>query len=234
VQQGKTATVNLTLNDVSSGLAGYDLVVRFSNPLVADVSEVVYPSWAVLNNTTRKTDGSVRISGVDIFRQVEPGTKDIPLATLSIKGISGGWSSFIIESVYMDADGGSAITPTIPTGTITVPGPSGPSTGGGGGGGGGSGSYISQSRTPATPSPSPTATTPPESTPVQTPPIDEGTSVPLTTRVTEQPPTEAPATTEMPDWTDIIPFSWIVGGIAVLVVLIIAALIALKREREHG
>ncbi|OPX67283.1 MAG: hypothetical protein A4E37_01551 [Methanoregulaceae archaeon PtaB.Bin056] len=233
VQQGKTATVSLTLNDVSSGLAGYDLVIRFTNPVVAEVSEVVYPSWAVMNDTTRKADGSVRLSGIDISRQVEPGTMQIPLATMSIKGISGGSSSFIIESIYMDADGGAVITPTLSTGTITVPGTSGSSSGGsGGGGGGGSSSYVAQSHTSATPSPSPT-TTRPESTPTQTPLPDKGTSVPLTTQATEQPQTEALATTEIPDWNGGIPFSWIVGGSVVVGALIIGATVALNWDRNH-
>ncbi|OPY36822.1 MAG: hypothetical protein A4E40_01430 [Methanoregulaceae archaeon PtaU1.Bin059] len=230
--QGTTATVSLTLNDVSSGLAGYDLAVRFSNPVVAEISDVVYPSWAVMNDTTRKADGSVRMSGIDMSRQVEPGTTSIPLATLKITGITGGSSSLLIESVYMDADGGSIITPTIPTGTITVPGTSGSSTGGGSGGGGGSSSYVAQSHTSATPSPSPT-TTQPESTPTQTPLPDKVTSIPSTTQPAEQPQTEATATTEMPDGYGDVPFSWIVGGIVLVGALIVGTFVAMKWDRDH-
>ncbi len=231
IQQGMTATVSLTLNDLSSGLAGYDLVVRFSNPVVAEISEVAYPSWAVTNDTKRKADGSIRISGVDLSRQVEPGTTVVPLATLKIKGISGGASSVIIESVYMDADGGSIISPTIPTGTITIEGTSGSSSGGGGGGGGSS-SYIIQSHTSVTPSPSPTITQQ-ESTSTQTPLAEKVTSVPSITQPTGQPQTEATTTTGMPYGYGDIPFSWIVGGIVLMGALIVGIFIAMKRDRDH-
>ncbi len=126
VDKGATTEISLVLDDAPSGLAGYDLVVRFSNSPVAEISKVTYPAWAALNNTTRRTDGSVRISGVDRSRQVGPGATAVPLATLTLRGISGGSSSISLESVNMDADGGDLITPDVPNGQITVLGGTGP------------------------------------------------------------------------------------------------------------
>jgi len=228
IQMGATTTVHLALDDALSGLAGYDLVVRFSNPIVAEISEVIYPSWAVINNTTRKADGSVRISGIDISRQVEPGTTDIPLATLKIRGISGGSSSILIESVYMDADGGALITPSLSTGTITVLGTSESSSSGGGGGGGGSGYQVVS--TTLTYSPTVTQT---QSTPTQTQLPHEEDTIPFTTQPTEQILTVTPTTTSIPGLNEGIPFSWVLGGIFVIGVLIISAFIAWKWDKDH-
>ena len=85
VQKSATAEISLVLDDAPSGLAGYDLVIRLSNPGIAEITEITYPSWASLFNTTRNADGSVRISGVDISRQVSPGATAVPLATLKIR-----------------------------------------------------------------------------------------------------------------------------------------------------
>jgi hypothetical protein len=225
VQTGSSATINLTLDDAPSGLAGYDLVVRFSNPGVAEITDVTYPSWAVMYNTTYKSAGSVRISGIDISRQVEAGRTNIPLATLKTKGISGGTSSIIIESVYMDADGGSIITPTLPTGTITVTGTVVSSSGGNGGG---SGYQVTSTTLTHTP-----AITQTQLTPTQTQVPYKEDTIPFTTQQTEQIFTVLTTTTVIPVSNEGIPFSWILGGIIIIGVLIIGAVIAWKWDKDH-
>lgn len=231
---GATTTVHLALDDALSGLAGYDLVVRFSNPIVAEISEVIYPSWAVINNTTRKADGSVRISGIDISRQVEPGTTDIPLATLKIRGISGGLSSIIIESVYMDADGGAVITPTLPTGTITVPGTSGSSSGVSGGGGGGTSSQATQSPTSSTTSPISTSTQI-ATTVIQSPAptIDNSRTLPPVTPSQESTQAGSTVTSGSLEKTEAFPWVWIVGGGVIVIAMILGGYIAMKKERKQ-
>lgn len=225
VQPGNYATINLALDDIPSGLAGYDLVVRFSNPSVAEIVDVTYPSWAVLNNTTHKSAGSVRISGIDLSRQVEAGKTEIPLVSLKIKGISGGTSSIVIESVYMDADGGSIITPTLPTGTITVTGTSVSSSGGHGGGSG----YQVTSTTPThTPTINQT-----QFTPTQTQVLNKEDTIPFTTQQTEQIPTIVTTTMNIPVSNEGIPLSWILGGIIIVGVLIVGAVIAWKWDEDR-
>jgi hypothetical protein len=228
VQKSATAEISLVLDNAPSGLAGYDLVIRFSNPGIVEITEITYPSWAALFNTTRNADGSVRISGVDISRQVNPGMTDILLATLKIRGISGGSSSMSLESVNMDADGGTIITPALPTGQIIVPGTA---TGGGGGGGGGTVSSVTQSQTSPTSTPLPTATNI-QPTPTQSPVFNGGTAQPTTTPTHEPLQTGASATPELPE--DGIPWMWVLGGIIGLGILIIVAFIAWRKEREQG
>lgn len=231
MQKDATATINLALDTAPSGLAGYDLVVRLSNPAVAEISEVTYPPWAVMNDTARKSDGSIRISGIDISRQIDAGMTGIPLATLRIRGISGGSSSIILESVYMDADGGSIINPATATGFVTVQGSSGSTSGGGGGGGGGGSSYQ-----PVVTTPTQTQTAVPVlATSVPTTSAMQPTpgSTPVTTQPTEPALTVAETTTTPYADTTAFPFSILIGGIVVILVLIVAAFIAWKWDRDH-
>ncbi|KQC05721.1 MAG: hypothetical protein APR55_05595 [Methanolinea sp. SDB] len=227
IQKGTTATVDLLLDDAPSGLAGYDLVVRFSNPAVAEISDVTYPSWAILTDTSQKSYGSTRIGGVDVSRQVEAGETDIPLATLKIKGISSGSSSIIIESVYMDADGGGVITPSFPTGSITVPGTSGSYSGGGGG----SGSGVIQSTTSPTLTPSSTATQL-QPTPTHSQTLTEVTTPLSTATINEPTPGGDAAAAGLPKTNPEISLIWIFGGIIVLCMLSVGAFIVWRRERE--
>lgn len=229
VQKSATTEIALVLDDAPSGLAGYDLEIRFSNPGIAKIDGVTYPSWAQLNNTTTRSDGTVRISGVDLSRQVSPGAMSTLLATLTIQGISGGSSSIILGSVNMDADGGDLIIPALPTGQITVPGGSiAPS---GGGGGGSSSSQVTQSTTSPTPTPMPTTTQ------LQSPP----TSSPIFTEEPSQPsatPTDGSiqsrtSVTGLPDMKPGIPWTWIYGGMIVLGAMILGAFVAWRREQEE-
>jgi hypothetical protein len=229
VQKGATTEINLVLDDAPSGLAGYDLVIRFSNPSVAEIAEVSFPSWAALNNMTRKADGSVRISGVDLSRQVSPGMTNVPLATLIVRAVSGGTSSVSIESVNMDADGGAMITPDHATGQIYVPGGSVAPSGGGGGGGD---SYL------VTPTPTSIIASPPatvtlvQSTSQPSPVFTEPTAEPSVTSTQGAPQVEAVVTLQVPEEGGGIPWMWFLGGIIVLSALFLVGFIAWKKEQE--
>jgi len=234
IYKGKTVEINLVLDEAPAGLAGYDLVVRLSNPQVAEFPEVTYPSWAALHNTTRRADGSVRISGVDLSREVSPGATEIPIATLTLRGISGGSSAIILESVNMDADGGDMITPVVSNGQVTVIGDSG--SGGGGGGGSGGGSVSTAPRTSPTTT-QPTATTSPAvttTTPTAVPTSKVTEQVPATTHAGTPEQTTAPITPATPGGTGGIPFAWILGGIVAIAILFIVAFIAWRREERQG
>lgn len=231
VQKSATAEISLVLDDAPSGLAGYDLVIRFSNPGIVEITEITYPSWASLSNTTRNADGSVRISGVDISRQVSPGATAVPLATLNIRGLYGGTSSIALESVNMDADGGDLIIPVLPTGQIIVPGGSGSSSGGGGSSGS-TGYQVTSSPTTPIPTPSPTATQL-QPTPTQSTGFTEDTSQPVTTPKNEPVQPGVTAATGLPEEYPKIPWIWVLGGLLVIGAMILGAFIAWRREGEE-
>jgi hypothetical protein len=231
IARGGSTGITISMNEAPSGLAGYEMVIRLSNPGIAKISDVAYPPWAVLFNTTRNSDGSVRISGVDLSRQVNAGMTGIPLATITVTGVSGGTSSIMMEAVSLDADGGAMITPDLAIGQIYVPG--GSVVPSGGGGGGDSSSYQpTQTQASSTPIPSPTVTLV-QPTGTASPVFTTDTPQPTATFTSEPRQAEVSATLEMPETGGGIPWTWAIGGVIVLAALFIGAFIAWRREEEQ-
>jgi PKD repeat protein len=121
VAEGTTCDFQLSISSLPEGLSGYDLAVTLSNPSIAEITGVQYPGWAGMNNTTPlpQTD-SLRLSGVDLGRNIQAGAEDVLLATITVRADSTGTSAFVISNVNMDADGGGIITPEISSGEIVV------------------------------------------------------------------------------------------------------------------
>lgn len=228
VEKGETAELFLVLDDAWAGLAGYDLVIRFSDPTVAEIPVITYPSWAVLNNTTLNADRSVRISGMDLSQEVNRGMTAVPLATLKIREISEGSSSISLESVHLKAEGGAAIYPALSAGYIIVPGNATQS--GERGADGSSVSYMTQLQTSATP---PDSSLVLPGTSVPTPSGQETVQIPMTT--TPLIPDKTLTLTEqgIPESIGVTPWVWFLGGIIVLGALIVVAFIAWRKEREE-
>jgi hypothetical protein len=150
IAQGTTTEFKLVLDSAPDGIAGYNLNVALSNPAVAEITKVTYPSWGSLNNTTYVSDGLVRMSGVDIAKMVPPGAGEILLGTVNVRGIAQGVTGISINSIRMDADGGGTVVPLVTEAQILVQGGSTviptPTKSGGsysGGGGGGYSGYSS-------------------------------------------------------------------------------------------
>ena len=171
LQQGSSATITLTLDSAPDGLAGYRMTITLSNPAVARITGVSYPSWAVISNTTGVPGSAVRISGVDLGKSIEQGAASVPLATITLQGMGAGTCRIITSDSRFDADGGAITLANSTEATMTVSAStSGGTTSGGssggasGGGGGSSGSYtgsIVEQKTPGitlTSTPTPTAT----------------------------------------------------------------------------
>jgi hypothetical protein len=228
VQKGETAELFLVLDDAWAGLAGYDLVIRFSDPAVAEIPVITYPSWAVLNNTTLNADRSVRISGMDLSRQVNRGMTAVPLATLKVRGISEGSSSISLESVHMGAEGGAAIYPVLSAGHIIVPGnvtPSGES-----GADNSSVSYVTQPQTFTTPLVSSLDS---PITSVPTPSGQETVQIPLTTKPQMPDQTLTLTVPDGPQGIGVPLWIWGLWGLIVLGALVVVAFVAWQREREE-
>ena len=121
IANGTTATSQIRVSSLPAGLAGYDLVITLDNPSIGEIVDVTYPGWASMNNTTPLPPAdSLRLSGVDIGRQVSPGAGSTLLATISVRADSPGTSGITISSVNMDADGGGLITPVVTSGELFV------------------------------------------------------------------------------------------------------------------
>jgi PKD repeat protein len=115
-----TRDYQLMINALPNGIEGYDLVVTLTNPAIGKIVNVVYPSWAGMSNTSALPSSSVRMSGVDVNRLVQPGATNVTLGTITLQGDLGGTSPIVISNVNMDADNGEAIIPGIIDGQAIV------------------------------------------------------------------------------------------------------------------
>ena len=100
------------------------MYVKLSNSSVATITDISFPSWATINNTSAmdslKSGGSVRISAVDLKEAIKPGCKNVTLATLTISGNEIGSTDVAFDKVRIDSDSGSSVKPTPLSGSIKV------------------------------------------------------------------------------------------------------------------
>ena len=117
---GATTTVGIFLNETPNGLSGYNLTVSLSDPDIAEIVSVSFPSWATIyTNSTLPTD-LVWIKTVDLMDQVGIGTTTINLATMTLRGDAQGNTDMIATITKMDDDSGYPINSTTDTGYLNV------------------------------------------------------------------------------------------------------------------
>ncbi|MDD1719877.1 MAG: hypothetical protein LUQ25_07455 [Methanoregulaceae archaeon] len=125
---GTTATVNIVLDQVPAGLAGYNLSIGLSNTSVAEIVSVSFPGWANRNiagwphqnaNSTIPSD-SVWIKAADLNNLIVPGAKKVTLATITIRGDTVGTTPVTLAVRQISDDAGTNIVPTRVNGSVAV------------------------------------------------------------------------------------------------------------------
>jgi PKD repeat protein len=116
VPVGSTTQYQLVLSSAPSGLAGYNLTISLANPAAGTITAVSYPSWGILNTTSPLPEKSLTISAVDLPKQVQNGSVNVLLATVTVRGDAPGTSGLNIMVKQIDADGGGVITPVVNNG----------------------------------------------------------------------------------------------------------------------
>lgn len=109
---GSSTTFQLVLDSAPDGVSGFDLDVSIDNPETGTISNVSFPSWAMLNNHSALPAGSVRISGVDLKTQVGNGSAGILLATVTVQGQKIGTTGLNVGVRELDSHLGSPIRTT--------------------------------------------------------------------------------------------------------------------------
>lgn len=123
---GNNATADMVLDQVpEDGIAGYIINVSVANPAVAEITAVSIPrdTWAMTDvSTVPFTNG--RIGGLDTAEVVGAGNTSVLLATLTIRGLSGGSTVINTTMVMISGDNGNNLVPnlTIDNPVITVAG----------------------------------------------------------------------------------------------------------------
>jgi hypothetical protein len=145
VQPGSTTDVKIIVDELPNGISGYGVKVTLTDSSVAKIVNVTFPSWTILSNTTQLTPGSVKFIGIDLNKEVQPGSTNVLLATIIIEGITSGTTPVVISNVTMDDGNGTDVNaPPVTTGpTVSGNGNSGGGSYSAGGGGGSSGGISS-------------------------------------------------------------------------------------------
>lgn len=122
---GTTDTMLLVLDSAPDGLAGYSINVTITDPSVAMITDVSFPSWATLSRTSPFPSADCRLLAVDLQKQVQAGAAGVPLATLTIAGLRDGSTTVSAMVNLMNDDTEVTMLPAISSGTISVGGSGG-------------------------------------------------------------------------------------------------------------
>lgn len=167
---GQKIDIPVTLDSGEKGLAGYKMSLVLSTPGIARITAVSMPEWAALKNVDGTLPAeSVTLTAVDLMDSVKVGAAAVPLATISVEGVTSGTSDLSITFKEITDDDGNPIEFTLVPASITV------------------GGSAQNQTTVVTPTSTPTLS------PVT--PDQPGPTVPLTTVPTAGPtgaPTQAP------------------------------------------
>jgi len=110
VGYGKTGGAALTASSLPTGFSGAEITVSVTNPEIATITGVEFADGLSLTEQSIGADGSsVTIRVADTDRNVEAGGRQIPLATLSIRGDDTGTTDLQVEVGRMDDESGDPI-----------------------------------------------------------------------------------------------------------------------------
>jgi len=117
---GEIGSVNITIDYLWNGLSGYSITVRLSNPEIAEIVAVEFPSWATLKDSSTLPADSVWIKAVDLQERVNLGDSNVVLAILKIRGDNQGKTEINVIVNQMDDDKGNPINVTVSSGYVNV------------------------------------------------------------------------------------------------------------------
>jgi secreted PhoX family phosphatase len=110
VGYGATGTAELTASALPTGVSGAEVTVSVTNPEVATITDVSFPEALGLTDRSISSDGSrATLRFADVDDNVEAGGRDIPVASLTLRGVDTGTTDLDIEVAQMDDEGGNAI-----------------------------------------------------------------------------------------------------------------------------
>jgi|GEM_PF-1180081 len=120
---GATTEIDIMLDTAPDGLSGYNMTISLSDPGIAEILSVEFPTWApegLYANSTLPAD-TVWLKAADLLQQVDPGATNVLLATLTIRGDAEGSCTIDAVVTKMDPDGaGDPINPSVDPGSLTV------------------------------------------------------------------------------------------------------------------
>ncbi|MFA5296468.1 MAG: hypothetical protein WC382_13255 [Methanoregulaceae archaeon] len=78
IDKGSSTTFQIGMDSAPDGISGYYLQVSLSNPSIAEITGVSYPSWVTYNETIGVPSDTVTIAGGDVGEQLQQGASSCP------------------------------------------------------------------------------------------------------------------------------------------------------------
>lgn len=110
---GSSEDLQLIVDELPTGLAGYNITVYVQDPSIAEINAISFPSWAVLNSNSSLPSDSLLITAVDLISGVNEGDSNVELATISVVGKEIGATDVKIIVTQMDDDAGNMVVPIV-------------------------------------------------------------------------------------------------------------------------
>ena len=110
VGYGRTGEAVLEASALPTGFSGAEVTVSVSNPEVASITGVEFAEDLGLTEGSLSNDGAeatIRVADTD--RNVEAGGRDVPLATLTVRGDDTGTTDLQVDVSRMDDEDGNPI-----------------------------------------------------------------------------------------------------------------------------
>ncbi len=117
---GETASMEIRLDSAPQGLSGYNISLALSNPGVAEIVDVSFPSWAGIHANTTLPADSVMLKAADLMDTA--GTSNILLATVTLRGDAAGSTNLLItiNANGLDDNDGDPMEASVSHGVFTV------------------------------------------------------------------------------------------------------------------
>ena len=116
----QTATADIILSEAPDGLAGYNLTISLCNPEVAEIKEIIFPSWATLKANSSLPADSVWIKAVDLNNNIKEDAANIILVTIVLKSEVEGSTCINLAITRLDDDEGYPIPVITQNGILNV------------------------------------------------------------------------------------------------------------------
>jgi PKD repeat protein len=118
---GTTKQVTLRMSEAPQGLSGYELTVKYPSSTVS-VTDASFPAWASAMNNKYRTSGGYLLTAVDLNKQMQAGSTNIELGTITVTGVASGTAMLSITGIQMNDDNDAVMTPSAGTLQVTVEG----------------------------------------------------------------------------------------------------------------
>ncbi|AKB30311.1 cell surface protein [Methanosarcina siciliae T4/M] len=113
------ANLSFYLDQAPSGLSGYNLTLSISDPSVARITGVEFPSWVSLNNSSSLPADSVQIKAVDLTEKINAGDSDVSLGTVTVESLASGEANLTVSVNRLDDDSENTISVTVREAKLT-------------------------------------------------------------------------------------------------------------------